>query len=126
MSLYRWLVRRLKNDLVETHKILNNKFKIQPDSLFDRANNDIRSHQYKLNNMNFNTNICKNFFQTELLMHGINCLIKQYLAKVEHHSKRTEGHACGQSILMNQLTKIQSFIENERRVLSFSIFVNLC
>ena len=48
--------------MCETYKILNNKYKINPDSLFQRPTRELRGHQLKLHKVQVNSNVPKNIF----------------------------------------------------------------
>jgi len=54
--------RRNDSDMCDTYKILNNKFKINPDSLFQRPTRELLGYQLKLHKVQVNTNVAKNFF----------------------------------------------------------------
>ena len=59
--------RRDSTDLVETYKILNHKYKINPDNLFHRPNRDLRGHEHKLHRVTVNTDIRKNFYSNRVV-----------------------------------------------------------
>ena len=54
--------RRNDSDMCETYNILNHKYKINPDSLFQRPTRELRGHQLKLHKVQVNTNVAKHFF----------------------------------------------------------------
>jgi len=49
-------------DMCETYKTLNNKYQINPDSLFQRPTRQLCGHQLKLHKVQVNTNVAKTIF----------------------------------------------------------------
>ena len=60
-------VRREKTDLVETYKLSHNKYRIDPDCLFQKPNRNLRGHDYKIHKVSVNTEIRKNFFTNRVV-----------------------------------------------------------
>jgi len=85
--------RRNDSDMCETYNILNHKYKINPDSLFQRPTRELRGHQLKLHKVQVNTNVAKHFFFSSCcgLMEQPDCLscacFAAFIYSVRHSPK---------------------------------------
>jgi len=73
LGLQRLEERRMRSDLIETFKIVNRKYDINPELFFQLDEGDRRGHDQKLFKKRFRLNVRKYAFQIELLIIGI-CL----------------------------------------------------
>ena len=67
MGLQRLEGRRRRSDLIETFKIVNRKYDINPDLFFQMDEGDRRGHDYKLFKKRFRLNVRKYFFSNRVI-----------------------------------------------------------
>ena len=59
--------RRRNTDIVETYKILNNLYTVNPDKYFQRPHRDLRGHSQKLFQPRTNSEVRRNFFSSRVI-----------------------------------------------------------
>jgi len=89
LGLQRLEERRTRSDLIDTFKIVNRKYDINPELFFQVDEGDRRRHNQKLFKKTFRLNVRKYAFSKELLIIGICCLPVALIAVILTLSRNT-------------------------------------